>query len=518
MTAVARAQQPIQARPGGPEVGPGSEKTVDVTKGTRLVLSNQAGEVVVRSWDQDQVRIQASHGARETISAETTDKTLRIRTQRATGSRGPGGLVDYQITVPRWMPVNLTGTYLDATIEGTQAEVTVETVHGNAKVTGGNGAVSLRSVEGVITVDKASGRVQATTVNEGIRITNSSGEINAETTNGNIFIDNAQTSNLEAFTVNGEVTFNGTIRDSGVYKLGTHNGDIRVGLGGANNATIFVRTFQGDFAADFPVQLPEGQNPRSGSKRFNFTLGSGSARIELQSFGGDIVLARKTITSREEERQRRRQATPRQRRPRRRPPRRPAPSPAPAPKPPKPPGLDDSKWDRLDFDFDSTSISNSTPMHFEANIRAGRSGRTSKSISKKNSARTSSRSSRRNSRSSRRASRAASTSSARPSTRRSSPRPGKMSGYAAHRFAASGIRSRNGPDPPGARTGARRSVRIQAPSHQRHAGPARRTPHRNAAMGDDHDDPERHRHDHPTAARLRAARDPRRRARAVRQS
>lgn len=329
------AQQPIQARPGGPDTGPGSEKTVDVTKGTRLVLSNQAGEVVVRSWDQDRVRIQATHGVRESISAEITDNTLRIRTTRATGSRGPGGLVDYQITVPRWMPVNLTGTYLDATIEGTAAEVTVETVHGNAKVTGGNGAVSLRSVEGVITVDKASGRVSATTVNEGIRITNSSGEINAETTNGDIFIDNAQTSNLEAFTVNGEVTFNGTIRDNGVYKLGTHNGDIRVGLGGANNATIFVRTFQGDFAADFPVQLPEGQNARSGSKRFNFTLGSGSARIELQSFGGDISLARKAVTSRAEERARRRMNAPMA------PPAPPGvPSPTPAPKPPKPPGFD----------------------------------------------------------------------------------------------------------------------------------------------------------------------------------
>ena len=366
----ADAQQPIQARPGGPEVGPGSEKTVDVTKGTRLVLSNQAGEVIVRSWDQDRVRIQASHGARETISAETTDNTLRIRTQRSAGSRGPSGLVDYQITVPRWMPVNLTGTYLDATIEGTQAEVTVETVHGNAKVTGGNGAVSLRSVEGVITVDKANGRVQATTVNEGIRITNSSGEINAETTNGNIFIDNATTSNLEAFTVNGEVTFNGTIRDSGVYKLGTHNGDIRVGLGGANNATIFVRTFQGDFAADFPVQLPEGQNPRSGSKRFNFTLGSGSARIELQSFGGDIVLARKAITSREEERQRRRnQSTPMAQPPQ---PPQPGqiPSPAPTPKPPKPPGFD-GKWDTdfaFNFDFEPNFDFEFEPPDFDFNF------------------------------------------------------------------------------------------------------------------------------------------------------
>jgi DUF4097 and DUF4098 domain-containing protein YvlB len=346
-------QPPIQARPGGPETSPRSDRTVDVTKGTRLVLSNNAGEVVVRSWERDQVRIQATHGARETISAETTDMTLRIRTQRAQGSRGPGGLVDYQITVPRWMPVNLSGTYLDATIEGTTAEVTVETVHGNARVVGGNGAVSLRSVEGVITVDKASGRVQATTVNEGIRITNSTGEITAETTNGDIFIDSAQTSNLEAFTVNGEVTFNGTIRDNGVYRLGTHNGDIRVGLGAANNATIFVRTFQGDFTADFPVQLPEGQNARSGSKRFNFTLGSGSARIELQSFGGDIVLARKTITSRQEERRRRREGLAPLA-----PPAPPTPRPAPAPKPPKPPGWDEAAieaWaESLARDFEHT--------------------------------------------------------------------------------------------------------------------------------------------------------------------
>ncbi len=341
------AQQPIQARPGGPDTNPKSDQTVDAVKGTRLVLSNNAGEVVVRSWDQDKVRIQATHGARDTVTAETTDLTLRIRTRSA---RGPSGLVDYQITVPKWMPVNLSGTYLDATIEGTAAEVTVETVHGNARVTGGTGSVTVRSVEGIITIDKASGRVQATTVNEGIRVTNSTGEITAETTNGDIVIDNAQTSNLEASTVNGDLTFNGTIRDNGVYRLTTHGGDIRVGLGGAANATIFVRTFQGDFTADFPIQLPDGQTARSGSKRFNFTLGTGSARIEAQSFNGDIVLARKAIVSKDDERQRRRMGTPMAPPA---PPAPPAPGATPAPKPPKPP-MWDAQWDTVfehDFDF-----------------------------------------------------------------------------------------------------------------------------------------------------------------------
>ena len=346
-------QPPIQARPGGPEGSPRTDQTVDVAKGTRLVLRNNAGEVTVRSWDRDQVRVQATHSERETIDIQTADSTLRIRGR---ASRGPSNLIDYQVTVPRWMPVDLGGTYLESTIEGTTAEVTVETVHGNVRVVGGSGAIGLRSVEGTIIVEKASGKVKATTVNEGIQLLNVSGDMSAETTNGDISIENAQTSSLEASTVNGDVTFNGTIRDSGVYRLTTHGGDIRVGLGGAANATVFVRTFQGDFGADFPIQLPEGQTPRSGSKRFNFTLGNGSARIELQSFNGDIVLARKTILTQEEARRIRRGQPPNPQPPQ-------PPQPIPTPKPPKPPkghgfagdwdGVVDFDHDQdFDFDFD----------------------------------------------------------------------------------------------------------------------------------------------------------------------
>jgi hypothetical protein len=105
---------------------------------------------------------------------------------------------------------------------------------------------------------------------------------------------------------------------------------------------VFVRTFQGDFTSDFPIQLPEGQSAREGSKRFNFTLGSGSARIEVQSFNGDIILARKAILTQEEARRIRRGQTPQVS-----PPAPPAP-----PKPPKPPkGFDVADLD-FDFDFD----------------------------------------------------------------------------------------------------------------------------------------------------------------------
>jgi DUF4097 and DUF4098 domain-containing protein YvlB len=299
---------PIQARPGSPETTPRSTYENPAPKGSRLVISNNAGEVVIRAWDRDQLRVEASHSAREKLDVvQENESTIRVRTR---SERRASGLVDYRISVPRWMPVNLSGTYLEADVEGTAAEVTVETVGGNVRVSGGSGAVSLRSVEGTITVEKTTGRVQASAVNEGIRLSNTQGEVIVDSINGDVVIENAQTSSLEVSTVNGDVTFNGSVRDNGVYRLTTHGGDIRVGLGGAANAIVFVRTFQGDFSADFPIQLPEGQSGQSGSKRFNFTLGSGSARIEVQSFSGDIHLARTKATSAEEERRNRRKPNP----------------------------------------------------------------------------------------------------------------------------------------------------------------------------------------------------------------
>jgi hypothetical protein len=54
------------------------------------------------------------------------------------------------------------------------------------------------------------------------------------------------------------------------------------------NATVSVATFDGEFLADFPIQLEGAQT----SRRLSFTLGDGSARLELHSFDGNIRLVR----------------------------------------------------------------------------------------------------------------------------------------------------------------------------------------------------------------------------------
>lgn len=154
-------------------------------RGARLGVNNFAGEVVVRTWDKDAVRVQASHSSRERIDIRASETLVRVR---ATSRMGPSRSVDYQVTVPPWMPVRVEGTYNDIVVEGAQGEVTAENVRGDIRVKGGAGQVSAKSVEGRIFVEGSKGRISANTVNEGISITAAAGEITAETINGNIVL------------------------------------------------------------------------------------------------------------------------------------------------------------------------------------------------------------------------------------------------------------------------------------------------------------------------------------------
>jgi DUF4097 and DUF4098 domain-containing protein YvlB len=133
-------------------------------------------------------------------------------------------------------------------------------------------------------------------VNEAIKATDVSGDISAETVNGDITLLQIESANTEANTVNGDVTYDGTIKDGGRYRFSTHDGSLRVSVPAKANVSVSVSTFNGDFRACFPVQLT-GKTRH----RFNFTIGSGSARLEVESFDGDIKLCRPGQVSKDHE-------------------------------------------------------------------------------------------------------------------------------------------------------------------------------------------------------------------------
>src|SRR5262245_40369984 len=176
-----------------------TDQTVQVAKGTKLEVRNFSGDVAIKAWDKDAVRVEVSHSDRETIDIKQTDQTLAIRSH---SRMGPARSLDYTISVPPWMAVTVNGNYTDVTMNGVGGDVTVETIGGDVKVIGGNGFVSLKSMQGEISLEKAKGRIDVRCVNEGIHLADLSGDVAAETTNGSIILDRIDSGNVDVYTVN----------------------------------------------------------------------------------------------------------------------------------------------------------------------------------------------------------------------------------------------------------------------------------------------------------------------------
>jgi putative adhesin len=263
-----------------------TDQTVQVTKGTKLDVNNFAGDVSIKVWDRDAVRVEVTHSDRETVDIKPGEQTLLVRSRSVRG--GPPRSLDYTITVPKWMAIAVNGTYADVTMDGVGGDVTVETTRGDINITGGSGVVLLKSIQGLVNLQKAKGRIEVRAVNEGMHLSDISGDLSAETTNGSIILDRVDSGNVDLYTVNGNISYDGPIKDKGVYRLTTHNGMIAVAIPERVNATLMVRTYNGSFRSTFPVKQDD-QNPR---KRLTLTLGNGSAHLELESFGGTIALRR----------------------------------------------------------------------------------------------------------------------------------------------------------------------------------------------------------------------------------
>lgn len=261
-----------------------TDTTIPVRAGARLEVNNYGGDITVKTWSRSAVRIAADYSSRDRITIEATDQVVQVKSQ---GRRGPSRVVEYDITVPAWMALALSGVYTDISVDGAQGEITAETVEGAVKVSGGVGTVSLKSVQGDVTLEKARGRIDLSSVNESITAKDISGDIAVETVNGDITLTQIESANTEANTINGDIVYDGTIKDGGRYRFSTHDGDLRVSIPEKANVAVSVSTFNGDFTPCFPVQLT-GKTKH----RFTFTIGAGSARLELESFGGDIKICR----------------------------------------------------------------------------------------------------------------------------------------------------------------------------------------------------------------------------------
>src|SRR5262245_50178286 len=265
--------------------GTETDTTFAVKAGTRLELNQFAGSIAVRTWSKSAVRVVATHSSRVEIEISGGSPVVSIQ---AVHYRGLPTNVDFELTVPKAMALTLSGVNTEISVDDSGGEIAIETVQGEVTVTGGSKIIQASSVDGEVHLSDASGRIECSSVNGAVQIERSTGPVVASSVNGEIVLKAIDSDDVAGSTVNGTVSYDGALKDGGSYRLSSHNGEVSVVIPERTNATVMVATFSGDFNSTFPVPLKDTRR----GKRFNFTLGTGSARLELESFQGSINLRR----------------------------------------------------------------------------------------------------------------------------------------------------------------------------------------------------------------------------------
>lgn len=261
--------------------------------GQALVGSSVSGRIAVEAWDRDRVElVEEDGGSRLTIRVVGTRLLLAAAPRRSANSAGGRRRSGSGATlrVPAWLPVQLRGGALTASVSGLAARVELSTVEGDLAIADVEGDVFASSVEGSVTVVGGGGRLHLRSVNESVRIARVDAEsVVARSTSGDIEMEDVSAATIDAATTEGHVTFAGDLRAGGTYRLATHDGGLTVALSPDASAAVTVSTFDGEFRPELPITVERFQ----GGKEMSFILGKGGARLVLAAFDGDIVLRRR---------------------------------------------------------------------------------------------------------------------------------------------------------------------------------------------------------------------------------
>src|SRR5437763_11066934 len=87
-----------------------TDTTVPVRSGARLEINNYGGEIAVKTWNRDAVRVVADHSSRDRVRVDASDQVGRVKAEA--GRRG-ASQIDYAVTVPAGMAPKLSGASND---------------------------------------------------------------------------------------------------------------------------------------------------------------------------------------------------------------------------------------------------------------------------------------------------------------------------------------------------------------------------------------------------------------------
>ena len=281
------------------------ERTEALARDGKVFLGNVSGDVVVKTWDKAEVRIEAlkvSEASSEakakencglvTIEITRESGVLRIDTKYPHMKKFWGGdsinvSVDYKLWVPSGAAVEVKSVSGDVDLEALGGAVKTRVVSGSIVLHKAAAGADLTTVSGEVTVEDVTGNVYLKTVSGDIEAVGVKGSIEAESVSGGIDMREVSgAAGVNAKTVSGNVAYRGRLEANGRYSLKSHSGDVRMSLPADSAFSFDAETFSGVVDSDFKIEVSGKISPRE----IHGTINGGGAEVRLSTFSGSVDL------------------------------------------------------------------------------------------------------------------------------------------------------------------------------------------------------------------------------------
>ena len=229
----------------------------DVKPDGVVEISNLAGSVEVTTWGRSQVEVTGELGkGSEELSFEVH-----------------GDRTEIEVKLPHGSVNNVEGSKLVVKIPDGSSLV-VETISADIDAECSGPRVTLQSVSG------------------SLRLRGSPEDLELQSVSGSIDVSGAdRTRQAELQTVSGGIHYRGGVDPDGSLEMQSISGTVRLSLSGDVSGRFEVETFSGSIHNGLTDDRPE-RSSFLPSSSLSFTLGSGGARVTVESFSGGVHLER----------------------------------------------------------------------------------------------------------------------------------------------------------------------------------------------------------------------------------
>jgi DUF4097 and DUF4098 domain-containing protein YvlB len=246
-----------------------------------VTVQNATGRIQVRAWDRQEVMIVGQRGSTNVeVDTEQVGNRIEIATRVISDNPNPDALrADYDISVPAESELQ---------VRSDSGNVTVDSVHGDMSFDTVAADLALQDVEGYLVVKSIGGSTICTRC---------SGRLDATSISGDFKLLQPTMDNVRVQTSSGNILFDGSFMNRGIYVLKNYSGTIEVRFSSTDSFDVRATSLYGNVINQAPV-VPDRHSmpaPRSNSlaKSLFGSMNDGRAKVELSSFNGTIKISKR---------------------------------------------------------------------------------------------------------------------------------------------------------------------------------------------------------------------------------